>query len=78
MLRVGFEPKIPVFEMAMKVHALERAATVIGQPQKLQKIILFLTSEYTNSYWIDFQRIYTHKIPREEFWCPYIFAVFKN
>jgi hypothetical protein len=27
---VGFEPKTPVFEQAKTVHALERAATVIG------------------------------------------------
>jgi hypothetical protein len=30
MPRVGFEPMIPVFERAKKVHALDRAATVIG------------------------------------------------
>jgi hypothetical protein len=29
MLRVGFEPKIPVFEPAKTVHALDRTATVI-------------------------------------------------
>jgi hypothetical protein len=29
MPRVGFEPMIPVFEWAKKVHALNRAATVI-------------------------------------------------
>jgi hypothetical protein len=29
MLRVGFEPTIPVFERANTVHALDRAATVI-------------------------------------------------
>jgi hypothetical protein len=29
-LRVGFEPTIPAFERAKTVHALERAATVIG------------------------------------------------
>jgi hypothetical protein len=28
---VGFEPKIPVFEWAKIVHALDRAATVIGR-----------------------------------------------
>jgi hypothetical protein len=28
---VGFEPTIPVFERAKTVHALHRAATVIGQ-----------------------------------------------
>jgi hypothetical protein len=30
MLWVGFEPKIPAFERAKTVHALDRAATVIG------------------------------------------------
>jgi heme oxygenase len=30
MLQVGFEPTIPVFERAKTVHALDRAATVIG------------------------------------------------
>jgi hypothetical protein len=30
MPRVGFELTIPVFERAKTIHALERAATVIG------------------------------------------------
>jgi hypothetical protein len=30
MPRVGFEPKIPVFERAKTVHVLDRKATVIG------------------------------------------------
>jgi hypothetical protein len=30
MPQVGFEPTIPVFERAKMVHALHRAATVIG------------------------------------------------
>jgi hypothetical protein len=30
MLRVGFEPRIPVFEWTKTVHALDSAATVIG------------------------------------------------
>jgi hypothetical protein len=30
MARMGFEPTIPVFERAKTVHALDRAATVIG------------------------------------------------
>jgi hypothetical protein len=30
MSRVAFEPTIPVFERAQTVHALDRAATVIG------------------------------------------------
>jgi hypothetical protein len=32
MPRVGFEPTIPVFERAKTVHALDRAAIVIGKP----------------------------------------------
>jgi hypothetical protein len=31
MPRVGFEPTIPVFERAKTVHALDGAATVIGE-----------------------------------------------
>jgi hypothetical protein len=30
MPRVGFEPTIPVFELAKAVHGLDGAATVIG------------------------------------------------
>jgi hypothetical protein len=30
MLRVGYERTIPVFELAQTVHALVRAATMIG------------------------------------------------
>jgi hypothetical protein len=30
MPQVGFEPTIPVFEPAKTVHALDRAATMIG------------------------------------------------
>jgi hypothetical protein len=30
MPQVGFEPTIPMFELAKMVHALDRAATVIG------------------------------------------------
>jgi hypothetical protein len=33
MPQVGFEPKIPVFELAKTVHALDRGATVVGNPQ---------------------------------------------
>jgi hypothetical protein len=31
MPQVGFEPTIPVFERVKTVHALDRAATVIGE-----------------------------------------------
>jgi hypothetical protein len=31
MPQVGFEPMIPVFELAKTVHAFDRAATVIGR-----------------------------------------------
>jgi hypothetical protein len=30
MPRVGFEPTIPVFQRAKTVHALDRAANVVG------------------------------------------------
>jgi hypothetical protein len=30
--RVGFKPRIPVFDQAKTVHALDRSATVIGKP----------------------------------------------
>jgi hypothetical protein len=31
MPQVGFEPTVSVFELARTVHALDRAATVIGR-----------------------------------------------
>jgi hypothetical protein len=31
MTQLGFEPMIPVFERAQTVHALDRAATVMGE-----------------------------------------------
>jgi hypothetical protein len=38
MLRVGLEPTIPVLERAKAVHALDRAAAVIGMfPYNLTK-----------------------------------------
>jgi hypothetical protein len=39
MPRVGFEPTIPVFKRAKTVHALDRAATVIGLTNSLVVII---------------------------------------
>jgi hypothetical protein len=38
MPQVGFEPMIPVFERAKIVHALDRAATVIGKGKKKKKV----------------------------------------
>jgi hypothetical protein len=35
---VGFEPTVPVFERAKTVHALDRAATVIGSPLKCTQL----------------------------------------
>jgi hypothetical protein len=35
MPRVGFEPTIPVFERSKTVHALDRAAIVLGWPPQL-------------------------------------------
>jgi hypothetical protein len=34
MLQVGFEPTIPVLERAKSVYSLDRAATVIRNPDK--------------------------------------------
>jgi hypothetical protein len=45
MPRMVFEPTIPAFELAKTVHALDRAATVIGdniyEPTLLQKIVVY-------------------------------------
>jgi hypothetical protein len=40
MLRVGFEPPTPVFELAKTVHALDRKATVIGNNNNNNNLIL--------------------------------------
>jgi hypothetical protein len=40
MPHVGFEPTIPVFEWAKTVHALDRAATVIGKRVYLSMALL--------------------------------------
>jgi hypothetical protein len=37
----GFEPTIPVFKRAKTVHALNRAATLIGGGSSLRKLINF-------------------------------------
>jgi hypothetical protein len=39
MPRVGLEPMIPVFERAKTVHALDRAATVIGHVYYLLEML---------------------------------------
>jgi hypothetical protein len=41
---VGFEPTIPAFERVKTVHALDRAATVIGKIGQLQNIYWFYAS----------------------------------
>jgi hypothetical protein len=38
MLQVEFEPTILVFEKTKTVHALDRAATVIGDAEKIYMI----------------------------------------
>jgi hypothetical protein len=62
MPRVRLEQTIPVFERAKTVHALERAANVIGQEQILYLIvaitsgIFYSTQEYrlyVNSFLVD-------------------------
>jgi hypothetical protein len=40
MPRVGFEPTIPAFERAKTVHALDRAATVIGNWQNGEAVMI--------------------------------------
>jgi hypothetical protein len=42
MPQVAFDPTIPVFERAKTVHALDRAATVIGSVVSSKKVKLFL------------------------------------
>jgi hypothetical protein len=42
MSRVGVEPTIPVFERAKMVHALDRAATVIGT-NKYKRLKIYIT-----------------------------------
>jgi hypothetical protein len=44
--QVGFQLTIPVFERAKKVHALDRAATVIG-PETIASVILICTTSYS-------------------------------
>jgi hypothetical protein len=39
MLRVGFEPTIPVLKQAKTVHVLDRAVTVIGGPLYQHRIV---------------------------------------
>jgi hypothetical protein len=46
--RVGFEPRIPVFERAKIVHALDRAVTVIGNFYYCYSQIKILISVDTN------------------------------
>jgi hypothetical protein len=51
MLQVWFEPTIPVFERAKIVHALDRAATVIGRDNFILPLSFTyrLSSEVTRS-----------------------------
>jgi hypothetical protein len=46
MTRVGSETRIPVFEREKKLHALDRAATVIGFILYRLKYISVLSSRY--------------------------------
>jgi hypothetical protein len=55
---VGFEPKIPVFERAKTVHALDRGATVIGASSLVSSILphtIFMKSRLTTDL-PEFQR----------------------
>jgi hypothetical protein len=46
MSRVGLEPTIPVFEWAKSVHALDRAATVIGETCLLETNIFYSEAQW--------------------------------
>jgi hypothetical protein len=50
MAQVGFEPTIPVFERAKRVHALYRAATVISNPLNYTLHISHIESESESLY----------------------------
>jgi hypothetical protein len=39
---MGFEPTIPVFELAKTFHALDRSATEIGRPNISKEVGLLL------------------------------------
>jgi hypothetical protein len=47
MPRVGFEPTIPVFERAKRVHALDRAVIEIGLSMYMMAVINFLVFSAT-------------------------------
>jgi hypothetical protein len=43
MPRVGVEPTIPLFDRAKTVHALDREATLIGQPWRTSRLYQHLS-----------------------------------
>jgi hypothetical protein len=58
MHRVGFEPTIPVFELAKTFHALDSAASVIGSIDILcsyysivSRIVAWFVHEYRALLW---------------------------
>jgi hypothetical protein len=50
MPRVGFEPTIPAFERAKTVHALDRAATVIGCVTETPAFLFVSTTNRTQQH----------------------------
>jgi hypothetical protein len=50
---VGFEPTIPAFERAKTVHALDRAATVIGAWKMYEYSKMYFNLTDTYPYWIN-------------------------
>jgi hypothetical protein len=48
MRRVGFEPTTPVFERVKRVHALDRAVTVLGEHRTIAK--RFVSLQFLNFY----------------------------
>jgi hypothetical protein len=62
MPQVRFEPTIPVFERAKTVHALDRAATVIGHLSIIHIILSRFRGAYRRGldWWMDLLTTYSH------------------
>jgi hypothetical protein len=61
---VGFEPTIPAFERAKTVHALDRAATVMGVKLGYRELIKAtkIHFEYAKAYFLSIHNVCTQSI----------------
>jgi hypothetical protein len=64
MPRVGFEPKIPAFERAKTVHALDCAATVIGLWNVANRNMLYLIMLQKTCHLSSRLLLFTHRVIR--------------